>query len=168
LYSISIIIVFVIARFRLPALAVLTIPAAYAVHEIGRGLAEALHAAGKERLRRATTPAMLLLAVIALTAALRTRNPDRLIRWSDYYNLAGAYQERDRFEEALDAYERALELNPDSSSARAGKAAMESRVGRTPGAVESQSSSMLSAPDGHRATTSRMADSEAAFSSATI
>lgn len=168
LYSISIIIVFVIARFRLPALAVLMILAAYAVQEIGRGLVEALRATGKDRLKCATKPVTLLLAALALTAALRTRNPDRLIRWSDYYNLAGAYQEQDKFEEALDAYERALELNPDASSARAGKAAMESRLGRTPGEGEGQSSSMLSAPDGHRATTSRMADSEAAFTSATI
>lgn len=115
-YSASIIMVFVLARFRLPALAVLILFAAAALSEAGKALLRA-HAQLRARAyppaaRAAAVAAAILVAWGGLGWALHTRDPNMRIRWCDHYNLAGGYEIKGRYEDALREYDAAIRVAP--------------------------------------------------------
>ena len=110
LYTASIILVFVLARFRMPALAILLI---FAAHAIDR-MMEWLIAWRTGRQRAAYPLLAALVAYGALAASMAPPSSMEAIRWNDYYNLGGAYEEKGRYAEAAAAYDAALELVPDA------------------------------------------------------
>lgn len=113
-FSISIILIFVMGRLRLPALAILFLFAGYAVSEIGFSLQRVF--VGTAR-RAALGRAILLLFLwFAIGAGLRSRDNTVLIGWNDYFNLGTAYELSDRFEEALEQYEKARLMAPPNNS----------------------------------------------------
>lgn len=116
LFSASIIFTFVIARLRMPVLTVLILFAAYAIVEFVRECARTLAQ------RRVPFRGIAIAAACSmLMVALKTRDEAMLIRWGDYYNLGSAYEARDKLREALEMYDRALLLNPQSVSTQSAK-----------------------------------------------
>lgn len=108
-YATSIIVVFVLGRLRLPALAVLFICAGYAMAVI----TEAIHSAWKyKRPRGLWVAAAILVGWVALGWGLKSRDDTLLIRWNDYYNLGSAYEARGMDREALEQYEKARARAP--------------------------------------------------------
>ncbi len=111
LYMGSIVLVFVLSRLRLPALAVLFIFSGYAVSWFMEKVAAAWRA---RRLRPEilhAAAAVILCALLAL--ALHSRDNPLLIRWNDYYNLGSAYEATGMRDKALEQYERGLEQTPE-------------------------------------------------------
>jgi dolichyl-phosphate-mannose-protein mannosyltransferase/tetratricopeptide repeat protein len=111
LHMASIVLVFVLSRFRLPALAILIVFAGYLVDEGLRLVREAI--SGEERGRAVGLMTCFVLVVFVLGWSLRPRDTRALVRWNDYYNLAGAYEWKGRYADAVRAYEEALRLKPD-------------------------------------------------------
>ena len=115
-YSASIILVFVLSRLRLPALAVLLVFAAAALAAAFRGawgMVRALRNGDRrEALAFAVVPVVILAAWAALGFALMSRDDHLLMRWADYYNMASGYEIKGRYAEALKQYEAAIARAP--------------------------------------------------------
>ncbi|NLN93336.1 MAG: tetratricopeptide repeat protein [Candidatus Hydrogenedens sp.] len=109
-YMTSIVLVFVLARLRMPALAILIIFAAGALSRVYQWGMEAWR-------QRKMTP--LLMAGLLLLVwgggawLLKSRDDSLLLRWNDYFNLGSAYQSQGKLEEALEQYEKAVERAPE-------------------------------------------------------
>lgn len=128
LYSASIILFFVIARLRLPVVAALIPFASYAAHQTASPLITAVRDKRIGSFRAWRTPVGIAAACVLLGLMLQTRDESLLIRWSDYYNQGSAYEVKDQLESALDSYERALALKPDSKSVEAAIAGVRERI----------------------------------------
>lgn len=115
-YSASIILVFVLSRLRLPALAVLLVFAAAALAAALRGAGYMTHALRKRDFRGAlafaAVPLVILVGWAALGFALHSRDDRLLVRWADHYNLATGYEIKGRPAEALAQYEAAIARAP--------------------------------------------------------
>lgn len=115
-YSASIILVFVLSRLRLPALAVLIVFASAALAAALRGAGYGVRALLRGEHRAASAFAVVPLAVAVgwagLGFALRSPDDGLLIRWADHYNLATGYELGKRYAEALREYEAAIERAP--------------------------------------------------------
>lgn len=127
-FSVSIIIAFVIARLRLPVLAVLIVFAAYALTVTVSYIRE----------RKVFRAVALVGATTVLALALRTPNDKFLFRWSDYYNLGSAYEARGDLLRARESYDAALRLNPESFSAKSAKNNVEKLMAITPDSDEAR------------------------------
>ena len=111
LYMGTIILVFVLSRLRLPALAVLFVFAGYAAACCVDALAAAWRA---RRLRSGIMYAGGVVVTCTLLAwALQSRDNPLLLRWNDYYNLGTAYELKGDFQNALKQYEKGLENTPE-------------------------------------------------------
>ncbi|GMU94162.1 MAG: hypothetical protein AMXMBFR4_32200 [Candidatus Hydrogenedentota bacterium] len=128
LYSAGIILIFVIARLRLPVVAALIPFAAYAARQTAFPLIIAVRENRIGSVGAWRTPAGIAAACVLLGLALQTRDESLLIRWSDYYNQGSAYEAKDQLESALDSYERAQALKPDSKSVEAAIAGVRDRI----------------------------------------
>ena len=122
-FSVSIVITFVIARLRLPVLAVLFVFAGYAIVECARAFSH-----GPDSEKSFARAAAIALCALLLGLALHTWNPSMLMRWGDYYNLGTAYEARGNFDKANAAYDNALALNPKSPSTIAAKQGIAERL----------------------------------------
>jgi len=110
-YAASIVLVFVLARFRMPALAILIIFAAHAVDRMVTWL-EAWRSGG----HRAVYPLAAAVAAWAILAASMSAPAGiEEARWNDFYNLGGAYEEQGRYGDAAASYEEALRLMPGAA-----------------------------------------------------
>ena len=107
----SIILVFVMGRLRLPALAILFLFAGHASAYMLQCLLNAWrHVDERKRLWRvAASLGMGLLVGLGL----QTRDPALLIGWNDHFNMGRAHEMRENWEEALEHYEQAILLAPD-------------------------------------------------------
>ena len=110
LYMGSIILVFVMSRLRLPALAVSFVFAGYAVSWCIGNVLEAW------RTRR-FSPGMVrvcctVIICVLLVLGLQSGENPLLLRWNDYLNLGSAYEVKGNHELALDEYQKALEKSP--------------------------------------------------------
>jgi tetratricopeptide (TPR) repeat protein len=109
-YMAGIVLVFVLARLRMPALAVLTIFAAGALSQMHDLCREA-------RVKRSMRPVAMILLLLLLWSCggvlLKSRDDTLLLRWNDYFNLGSAYESKNRRQEALEQYEKAVERAPE-------------------------------------------------------
>lgn len=113
-FTASIVMVFVMGRLRLPALAILFLFAGYALADLSRR-AQAVWAArrGGRAQPRLWPAALLLILWPLLGLGLRTQDTTLLLGWNDHFNLGRAYESREQWEEALKQYELALTMAPD-------------------------------------------------------
>jgi 4-amino-4-deoxy-L-arabinose transferase-like glycosyltransferase len=115
LYSLSMILVFVPDRHRLPALVILFVFAGYAFALLLDAFRDIL--ISRKAARASVALAIgVLVAWGALGVALKTRDESRLIRWNDYLNLGSAYESKEMYEEALVQYEKALACAPENKA----------------------------------------------------
>jgi 4-amino-4-deoxy-L-arabinose transferase-like glycosyltransferase len=109
-YMAGIVLVFVLARLRMPALAVLIIFAAGA-------LSQMLDLCREARVKRSMRPVAMILLLLLLWSCggvlLKSRDDTLLLRWNDYFNLGSAYESKNRRQEALEQYEKAVERAPE-------------------------------------------------------
>ena len=116
LYMGSLILVFVMSRLRLPALAALFVFAGYAVAWCVDSVAEAWRS---RRLMPGILRAGAVVVVcVALVFALQSRDNPLLMRWNDYLNLGSAYEVTGDLEKALEQYEKGLEVSPENAALR--------------------------------------------------
>jgi tetratricopeptide (TPR) repeat protein len=94
----------------MPALAVLTIFAAGALSQMHDLCREA-------RVKRSMRPVAMILLLLLLWSCggvlLKSRDDTLLLRWNDYFNLGSAYESKNRRQEALEQYEKAVERAPE-------------------------------------------------------
>lgn len=129
-YAASIILVFVLSRLRLPALAVLMI---FASHVLVETVSRAIAAwRARRRPQACALAASLLIAWLALGLALQSRDTSLMIRWNDHYNLAGAYEAQGRFEEAVLEYDEAIRLAPTIAALRSARQQAAKGIGPKP------------------------------------
>ncbi len=115
LYSLSMILVFVPDRHRLPALVILFVFAGYAFALLQDAFRDIL--ISRKTVRASVTLAVgILLSWGLLGLALKTREESRLIRWNDYLNLGSAYESKEMYAEALVQYEKALVCAPENKA----------------------------------------------------
>lgn len=117
IYAASIILVFVLGRFRLPALAVVMPFAAYAVLQMTHWL-DAWRT-GRRRDGYRLAAALSACGLIALSMLPPRSMPPA--RWNDYYNLGGAHETKGNFEAAAAAYDAALRLEPGAAALEAAR-----------------------------------------------
>jgi len=103
-YSVSVLAFYVVARYRLPIVPILMMLAALAVVR-GRAFVFTLKPA------RAIT-GLAVLAVVTLWSNIPVASADAM-RAASYQNLGTTLQEAGRLDEAVDAFHRALALEPD-------------------------------------------------------
>ena len=119
-YAGSVILVFVAARYRAPAVPVLCILAANGALCLKRGFADA-----------AWKPLLALAVGAAITMASGSIPQDRIdYRAELYYYLGGGYNREGRAEEAEAAYRGALAQRPDYLEARINLGILYTRLGR--------------------------------------
>ncbi len=107
----SIVLVFVMGRLRLPALAILFLFAGHAAAYTLQCLLDAWRRVDKRgRLWRVV---VLLGVWLMVGLGLQTRNPSLLIGWNDHFNMGRAHEMREDWEKALEHYEQAILLAPD-------------------------------------------------------
>lgn len=112
-YSASIVVVFVLSRFRLPVLAVLIMFASYAVVMLAGEVLRWRRASLAEA-QRVPRRILAVTCIAALTViALWPYDPSYLVRWNDHANLARAYEDKKDEKAALRHYDLALALRPD-------------------------------------------------------
>jgi len=107
----GIVMVFVMGRLRLPALAILFLFSGYALAYITQGLQRAWQDGFARARPWAAIGLLVLWPVIGL--ALRTQDTAMLIGWNDHFNLAQAYEDHNDWASAVEHYERAMELAPE-------------------------------------------------------
>jgi tetratricopeptide (TPR) repeat protein len=107
-YSVSVLVFYVVARYRLPFVPILMMLAALAVVR-GRAFAFTLKPA------RAIT-GVAVLAVVTLWCNIPVASADAM-RAASYQNLGTTLQEAGRLDEAVDAFQHALALEPDYAPA---------------------------------------------------
>lgn len=115
-YSASIILVFVLSRLRLPALAVLMVFASAALAAALRGSLYMMRALRKGDFRGALAFAVVPLAILigwaGLGLALKSRDDQLLVRYIDHYNMGTGYEIKGLYAEAIEEYEAALKRAP--------------------------------------------------------
>ncbi len=108
---------FIVARYRLCVLAVMTPFAAYALVEWVRMVAQAFKQYRRgchgSDVRVCAKPLAVFLIWCGIELCVQTGDESLLIRWNDHYNLAGAYEWQGRLAEAEQEYAAALELAPE-------------------------------------------------------
>lgn len=112
-YMVSVILVFVPGRLRMPALAILIIFASHAVITLLEGLGLWIR---KRDPKARTAFLAILLGWLCVAFCLRSTDDYLLIRWGDYVNLGSAYEIKGDYEAALHAYEQALERAPNKET----------------------------------------------------
>jgi hypothetical protein len=110
----SVVLVFVPGRLRMPALAILFLFAGYALAAVADALQEGIQS---KRFRSFFySLATVLILWLGIGLALRTPQDTMLIRWNDYFNLGSACEIKEDYEGALHAYENAQERAPGAAS----------------------------------------------------
>lgn len=127
LYMASIVLIFVLARLRMPALAVLIIFAAFALTRLVELCLEIWR-------KRTFQPLRLIALVLILWIGggfiLKSRDDTLLLRWNDYFNLGSAYESQGKLEEALEQYEKAVERSPEIVAIRGVRDDMRKNLGK--------------------------------------
>lgn len=110
LYAISIILIFVMGRLRLPALAILIIFAGYALAFCMERIWAVLK--GNLPIRKLAAVFLIVLLWPVLGVVMKTREASMLIGWNDYFNMGRSFETKEQWKEALEQYDKALELAP--------------------------------------------------------
>ena len=110
-FMVSIVMVFVMGRLRLPALAILFLFGGYAL----AFMTQRLQRAWREGFLQARPWAAIALVILwpLLAFALRTQDTAHLIGWNDHFNLAQSFEKHQEWGQAVHHYEQALELAPE-------------------------------------------------------
>jgi len=134
--SLSIILVYVPGRFRLPLIPIMMLFAAYAVSRFAACLKEG-------RVRQA---ALLLVSSLVLFLVFDQDIPGPWIRDIDYVHLGEAYGQRGERQRALAGYEMAARMNPYNQNAYQGILAVLQAEGRTQRAIQALEEGRKKAP----------------------
>jgi tetratricopeptide (TPR) repeat protein len=137
-YSLSVLAFYVVARYRLPVVPILMMFAAVAVVR-GRAFVSTLKPA------RAIT-GLALLAVVALWCNIPAASADAM-RAATYQNLGTTLQESGRVDEAVEAFQRALALEPDYAPAHNSLGSVLRQQGRHDEAIAQLESALRLQPD---------------------
>lgn len=137
-YTASVALFYVVARYRLPLAPVLALFAGAACVEVAR----AARAAALGRL--AVAAAFVTVAAVLCNWPLLS--PERM-SGRTHANLGGAYAAEGRVAEAIAEYRLALERDPRSAAAHAGLGTLLARRGETTMALEQFEAALESAPD---------------------
>jgi 4-amino-4-deoxy-L-arabinose transferase-like glycosyltransferase len=110
LYAASIVLIFVMGRLRLPALAILFLFAGYALAYCLEKIMAVLK--GNLPPRKLAPVLLIILLWPVLGFVLKTHDTKKLIGWNDYFNMGRSFETKEQWEEALEQYNKAFELAP--------------------------------------------------------
>lgn len=100
-YVIFMLLFFVLSRYRIPMAAIMIVFAGYAVNWV---IEKAI-----KREYRPLVPILIIIAGFSIFANWKTKEGDFS---NEYYNLGMIYNERGKFEKAVDAFNKALNMSP--------------------------------------------------------
>ena len=141
LHPLSIIFVFVCARYRAPVIPVLAVAAAFAVEK-------AVQFFRQRRFRALCLLSSVVLVIAAASSLAGPFGPEKFNYEAEMYYLAAfAPYKNDDFEKADELLSKAIELKPDYADAYILRGTIYSKAGRTPLAVECLSKAIELAPD---------------------
>lgn len=133
---ISLMIYFVNTRYRLPAVPVLIVFASYGIYRIYRLAAEKRY--------RIVSYCLAGLALCYLCGSISLVTPSPEVA---YTNLGLFYQDRNRYEEAMQEYKQAIELNPRYPLAHNNLAIVYKKLGKTDTAIKEYKAAIALSPD---------------------
>jgi tetratricopeptide (TPR) repeat protein len=137
-YSLSLLLFYVVARYRLPIVPILMMFAALAVVR-GREFVST-------RRRGGAITGLTLLALLTLWCNIHVASADTM-RAATYQNLGTTFQEAGQLQEAGDAFQRALALQPDYVPARNSLGSVLRQQGRPDEAIAQLESALRLQPD---------------------
>jgi tetratricopeptide (TPR) repeat protein len=137
-YSLSVLVFYVVARYRLPIVPILMMFAALAVVR-GRAFVSTLKPSG-------AIAGLAFLAVVTLWCNIQVASADAM-RAATYQNLGTTLQETGRLEEAVEAFRHALALEPDYAPAHNSLGSMLRQEGHHDEAIAQLESALRLQPD---------------------